>query len=139
MTFVTLIGKKLAKKGNEFVYLGIARNCRGCKLKMVCSNLKEGRRYRITNVRDKQHDCSLYMGGVIAVEIEKLPIETTIRKDSAEGTKVTYKEVDCDDISCKNYRLCHPGVKEKKYNIVEVIDDVECSREYDLKKVMLDD
>jgi len=73
MTFVTLIGKKLAKKGNEFVYFGIAKDCRGCKLKMVCSNLKEGRRYRITNVRDKHHDCSLYEGGVVAVEIEKLP------------------------------------------------------------------
>jgi len=139
MTFVTLIGKKLAKKGNEFVYLGISKDCRGCKLKMVCSNLKEGRRYRITKVRDKHHDCSLYEGGVVAVEIEKLPIITTVSRESAEGTAVTYKEVVCDDIGCENYLLCHPGVKEKKYKIIEVIGDVECPLGYDLKKVALDD
>ncbi|RKX81298.1 MAG: hypothetical protein DRP58_11980 [Spirochaetes bacterium] len=139
MTFVTLIGKKLAKKGNEFVYFGIAKDCRGCKLKMVCSNLKEGRRYCITNVRDKHHDCSLYEGGVVAVEIEKLPIITTISRESAEGTAVTYKEVICDNISCENYSLCHPGVRGKKYKIVEVMGDVDCPLDYDLKKVALDD
>jgi len=140
MTFVTLIGEKLAKEGNEFVYFGITKQCRGCKLKMVCSNLKEGRKYRITKVRENaHHNCGLYEGGVVAVEIEKLPIITTISKESAEGTKVTYKEVDCDNISCENYRLCHPGVKETKYNIIEVIEDVKCPLGYELKKVALDD
>ncbi|MEA2053657.1 MAG: UPF0179 family protein [Candidatus Thermoplasmatota archaeon] len=139
MTFVTLIGKKLAKNGNEFVYLGITKKCRGCKLKMVCSNLKTGRRYRITKVRDKHHDCSLYEGGVNAVEIEKLPIITAIKKDSAEGTTITFHEVECDNIGCENYRLCHPGVSNKKYKIVEVMEDVDCPLKYKLKKVALDD
>jgi len=139
MTFVTLIGEKLAKKGNEFVYFGITQQCRGCKLKMVCSNLKEGRKYRIIKVRDAHHECGLYEGGVVAVEIEKLPTITTIGKESAEGTKVTYKEVECNNVGCENYKLCHPGVKEKKYNIIGVIEDVECPLGYELKKVALDD
>ena len=129
----------MARKGTEFVYVGVAQQCRGCRLKMVCSNLKVGRCYRITNVRDKEHVCDLYEGGVVAVEIEKQPIETTIKKDSAEGTSVTYTEVNCDMVGCQHYALCHPGVDAKKYNIIEVLEDVKCPKEYALKRVRLDD
>jgi len=31
------------------------------------------------------------------------------------------------------------GVKEKKYKIVEVIGDIDCPLDYELKKVALDD
>ena len=51
MVLVTLIGKKLAKVGNEFVYLGITQKCRNCRLKTVCSNLQEGRTYKIERGR----------------------------------------------------------------------------------------
>ncbi|HDS59253.1 MAG TPA: UPF0179 family protein [Thermoplasmatales archaeon] len=139
MTFVTLIGKKMAREGTEFIYMGVAQQCRNCKLKMVCSNLRTGRRYRVTTVREKEHACELYEGGVVAVEIEKLPIETTIRKDSASGTSVTYAEVDCDRVGCENYGLCHPGVEEKKYRILDVVGEVDCPLGYALKRVRLDD
>jgi uncharacterized protein (UPF0179 family) len=139
MTFVTLIGKRMARTGTEFVYVGVAQQCRGCRLKMVCSNLKAGRRYRITSVRDKEHKCDLYEGGVVAVEIEKQPVETTIKKDSAEGSSVTYKEVNCDLVGCQHYALCHPGVEEKKYNITQVLEEIECPKGYALRRVRLDD
>ena len=139
MTFVTLIGKKMAHEGTEFIYIGVAQQCRSCRLKMVCSNLKKGRCYRIVNVREKEHTCDLYEGGVMAVEIEKQPIETSIKKDSAEGTSVTYKQVDCNLISCQHYALCHPCVEEKKYNITEVLEILECPKGYALKRVHLDD
>ena len=53
---VTLIGKKLAKEGNEIMYLGITQKCKNCKLKTVCSNLQEGRVYKIVKVREKFHE-----------------------------------------------------------------------------------
>ena len=129
----------MAREGTEFIYVGVAPQCRGCRLKMVCSNLKAGRRYQISSVRDKEHICDLYEGGVVAVEIEKQPIETTINKDSAEGTSVTYTGVDCDLVGCRHYALCHPGVEEKKYNIIEALETVECPKGYALKRVRLDD
>lgn len=139
MTFVTLIGKKLAHAGAEFVYVGVPSECRGCRLKTVCSNLKEGRRYRITKVRDKHHDCALHEGGVVPVEIEQLPIETTIPSDMTKGTEITYTEVQCDNIGCRLYDVCHPCVTEKKYRILKVVDHVSCPQGYDLKRVLLDD
>jgi len=139
MAFVTLIGKNLAKEGNEFVYVGITKKCRNCKLKTVCSNLKVGRSYRIIKVREKEHACSLHEEGVVAIEIEKLPFAAAVKKEQTEGTAISFHEEKCDKISCKNYSLCHPGVNEKEYQIIEVLEDVKCPLGYKLKKVMLDD
>ncbi len=139
MAFVTLIGKNLAKEGNEFVYVGITKKCRNCKLKTVCSNLKVGRSYRIIKVREKEHACSLHEGGVVAVEIEKLPFMAAVKKEQAEGTIISFHEEGCDKISCKNYSLCNPGVNEKEYQIIEVMEDIKCPLGYKLKKVVLDD
>ena len=50
MPLVTLIGEKLAIEDAEFTYLGPQNDCRNCKLKTVCFNLKPGRRYKITTV-----------------------------------------------------------------------------------------
>ncbi len=139
MTFVTLIGKKLAHEGADFIYVGVTSECRGCRLKTVCSNLKEGRRYRITRVRDKHHECELHADGVVPVEIEQLPIDTTVPSDATKGTEVSYTEAQCDNVGCELYEICHPGVTEKKYRILEVVGDVDCPEGYDLKRVQLDD
>jgi len=139
MAFVTLIGKSLAKEGNEFVYVGITKKCRNCKLKTVCSNLKARRAYRIIKVREKEHTCSLHEGGVVAVEIEKLPFIAVVKKEQAEGTVISFQEEKCNEISCKNYSLCHPGVNEKEYQIIDVLESVKCPLGYKLKKVVLDD
>jgi len=139
MTFITLIGEKLAKKGTEFVYMGMGKDCRGCKLKMVCSNLKKGRYYRITNVRDRHHDCVLHEGGVRAVEIEEIPMVVNIPKDSATGSVVSFEPIACKNRGCSHYYLCHPLIKNKKYKIVKVLEKVECPEGFHLKKVILDD
>jgi len=139
MTFITLIGEKQAKKGKEFVYLGISKDCRSCKLKMVCSNLKKGRSYRITKVRDNHHECAIHDEGVRAVEIEELPIIATIPKDSAEGTIVSFEPIVCKNRGCSNYEYCHPDIKPKKYRITEVIEIVNCPEGFNLKKVKLED
>lgn len=137
MTFITLIGEKQAEKGKEFVYLGMSKDCRSCKLKMVCSNLKKGRYYKITKVRDKHHDCSIHEGGVRAVEIKELPIIAAIPKDSAEGTLVSFEPMVCKDRGCSSYVVCHPDIKPGKYKIKEVIETIECPEGFKLKKVML--
>lgn len=139
MAFVTLIGKTLAKEGTEFTYVGITRKCRNCKLKTVCSNLKTGRSYRIFKVREKEHECDLHQGGVMAVEIEKLPIQVAVKKKQAEGTVTSFTEENCEEHTCKNFYLCHPGINEKEYTIVEVLEDIKCPLGYKLKKVVLDD
>ncbi len=40
MTLVTLIGEKIAEEDMEFTYIGPNNDCRNCKLKTVCFNLK---------------------------------------------------------------------------------------------------
>lgn len=136
---ITLVGKKLAKVGNEFIYLGITQKCRNCKLKTVCSNLQEGRIYKIVKLRDKEHACSLHEEGVVAVEVQKLPHEVNVKKEEAEATAVAFHKIKCNNISCNEYMFCHPPIKEKEYKIVEVKEDVECPRGYNLKRILIDD
>ena len=56
MVLVTLVGERLANEDEEFVYLGPNNECKNCKLKTVCFNLKPGRQYKIIKVREKQHN-----------------------------------------------------------------------------------
>ena len=44
-TFITLIGKKLAKEGEEFFFEGEAPECEQSRLKNTCMGLERGRRY----------------------------------------------------------------------------------------------
>ena len=139
MVLITLIGKKLAKVGNEFIYLGITPKCKNCRLKTVCSNLQEGRAYRIVKIREKSHNCKLHDEGVIVVEVEKLPMEVNIKEKEAEATAVEYRRIRCNNISCKEFEACVPKIKEKEYRILEVIGDVDCPKGHKLKKVLIDD
>lgn len=136
---ITLIGKKLAKEGELFVYLGSGPTCKKCRLKTVCSNLQEGRTYRIVKIRDKEHTCDLHEEGVAVVEVEQMPAEVNVRKEEAEGTAVSYQPIKCDNTTCNEYGACVPRIKEKEYKIVEVMEDVECPRGFSLKKVAIDD
>ncbi|MCD6447453.1 MAG: UPF0179 family protein [Thermoplasmata archaeon] len=139
MVLITLIGKKLAQEGNEFVYLGITQQCKNCRLKTVCSNLQEGRTYRITKIRDKTHQCKIHDGGVIVVEVEKLPAEVNVKEKEAEATAIEYHRIKCNNVACKEYEACVPKIKEKEYKIIEVKGNVECPRGFKLKKILVDD
>jgi len=95
MTLVTLIGEKIAKEEDEFTYLGPANDCKNCKLKTVCFNLKPGRRYKIIKVRDKKHTCNTHEGNASVVEVSELPIIAAIDKKLSEGsiTQIEKKRV----------------------------------------------
>lgn len=139
MTLVTLIGERLAKKNEEFMYLGPNNDCKNCKLKNVCFNLVQGRIYKITKVRDKKHNCNLHEGTAVVVEVEKQPIITAIDKKHTEGSKAKLENIDCDNIGCKYYDLCKMEVREdKNYIIKKIYGDIDCPLDLKLQKAEIE-
>ncbi len=135
MPLVTLIGEKLAKKEAEFIYLGPNNECRNCKLKTVCFNLKIGRKYKITNIRDKRHNCNIHEGTVAVVEVQETPILTTIEKKLSEGSKTKIDNKECKSIGCENYELCSILLnKDKIFVVKKVFENIECPIGYNLQK-----
>ena len=138
MPLVTLIGEKLAKKDNEFIYIGPNSECRNCKLKTVCFNIKSGRKYKITNVRDKRHNCNIHEGIAAVVEVQDLPITIAVDSKLSEGSTIKIDSKGCKSIGCNNYELCNVSLnKEKKYKIIKIIEKIDCPLDYDLNKVEL--
>ena len=136
MANVTLIGEKQAKKGNMFVYIGPLSECRECKVKTVCFNLEEGRKYKVKEIRAMHHNCKIHEGGVRAVE-------HAISSDSAiEKARVTIDNPpNCPNRGCDNYKLCFPtGLKAaSQYEIKVVKGNVNCTEGKKLKEVVLID
>ena len=139
MALVTLIGEKIAEKDLEFIYLGPLNECKDCKLKNICFNLKPYHRYKITNIRNKRHSCSVHKGDVIVIEVEHQPIRTTIDKKYSKGSSTQMQLNTCDDILCDHYDLCHePAMQNnKKYKIVNVVSSIDCPRGLNLQEVEL--
>ena len=135
MPLVTLIGEKLAKKETEFTYLGPNNECRNCKLKTVCFNLKPGRKYKIKNVRDKRHNCNVHEGTAAVVEVQEMPILVAIDKELSEGSKTKIKETNCRSIGCVNYELCCFILqKDKEYKITKIYEVIDCPNGLELQK-----
>lgn len=140
MPLVTLIGEKLAQEKMEFIYLGPQNDCRNCKLKTVCFNLKPGRHYKITNVREKRHECNLHDGTAAVVEVQELPIKTCIDKNISEGENIQIKKKNCNNIGCENYEFCSIELqKDKKYQITKIIGDIDCPAGYEIQLAELTD
>ena len=138
MPLVTLIGEKLAKIDEDFIYLGPQNDCRNCKLKTVCFNLKQGRHYKITNIRDKRHNCNVHEGAAAVVEVQELPIYTSIDKKLSEGDTTKIDKEKCKSIGCPSYDLCDIVLhKDKKYKIVKIYEDVDCPMGLSLKRAEL--
>lgn len=138
MTLVTLIGEKIAEKDAEFTYIGPNNDCRNCKLKTVCFNLKTGRNYKITNIRDKKHSCNVHEGPAVVVEVEELPITTCIDKKYSEGAKTTFSHKPCESIGCEYYDLCKISlIKDKNYEIVKIFEEIKCPLGKKLQKAEL--
>lgn len=138
MPMVTLIGEKLAKKEAEFVYIGPNNECKNCKLKTVCFNLKVGRKYKITQIRDKKHNCNVHEGTAAVVEVQELPILTSIDIKYSEGSCSKIEKENCGSIGCKHYELCNVSVaKGKKYKILKVFEEIECPMGFQIHKVEL--
>ena len=69
---ITLVGKRQARVGNEFVYMGRTDKCIDCPLRKVCCDkLEPDRVYKVISVREREHDCPIHEGGVQLVEVEE--------------------------------------------------------------------
>ncbi|WP_321430805.1 UPF0179 family protein [uncultured Methanolobus sp.] len=142
-TTITLIGSKLAKEGEDFVFMGESRECKKCKLRKTCLNLDPGRKYRVAKIRNNTvHDCFIHDDGVLTVEVETAPILAAIESRKAVvGSKISYELPKCKEFDDSVYDILYPeGLKEgDKCTVVKVHGPMEdgmvsgCS----LKKVEL--
>jgi len=141
MVLVTLVGEQLAVEGQEFFYVGSNSECRNCQLKTVCFNLKPGRNYRITKLRDKFHDCNIHEGKVIVVEVEELPLTVAVTKEPSEGATTTIEKKDCKNIGCDSFDICTNTALQngKTYTIKKVYEKLTCPKKYELYKVDVSD
>ncbi len=141
MVLVTLVGEQLAVEGQEFVYLGSNSECRNCQLKTVCFNLKPGRNYRITKLRDKFHDCNIHEGKVIVVEVEELPLTVAVTKEPSEGAATTIEKKECKNIGCDSFEICTTTALQngKTYTVKKVYEKLTCPKNYELYKVDVSD
>ena len=129
MANVTLVGEKWAEVGNEFTYLGPSSECKDCKVKTVCSNLREGRRYRINGIRETKHPCKVHEAGVVAVDFEELPVMAAMETNKVmEGVVVTYVTNGCRNTACGHKRLCSQEfIKcDQKVKILALCGELDC-------------
>lgn len=140
---ITLIGKDLAKEGQEFVFLGPAEECEKCRFKSSCvGNLELNRKYVVVNVKENEQKCSIHAeGAVLPVEVELAQIDLlTASKNIFEGSTFTFNAPNCDE-KCDFHDLCFPeGLIENDKCIV--LNNVgkhkeECKKGYKLNKLTL--
>ncbi|MBN1280204.1 MAG: UPF0179 family protein [Candidatus Thermoplasmatota archaeon] len=141
MVLVTLVGEQLAVEGGEFMYLGSNSECRNCQLKNICFNLKPGRSYRVTKVRDKHHDCTVHEGSVVVVEVDELPLTVALPTTPQEGTSTTIEKKDCKNIGCESFDICANMVLQngKTYTVKKVYEKMSCLKQYELYKIDVTD
>lgn len=140
-TIITLIGTKLAKVGNEFIFKGAAKECEVCKLNKTCLGLNIGSRYRITNIRTGEKlECFVHDSGVCAVEVVEVPIKVAVESRKAiKGSRLVYESLSCKLSDCENFILCHPSglTQGNKFMIMDVEGEINepCNKGYSLKVV----
>jgi uncharacterized protein (UPF0179 family) len=126
MPTVTLIGERLAEVGTEFVYGGESAACEGCPYREQCLNLAEGRRYRVTDVRDSGTlNCGVHDTGVTAVEVEPAPVLANVNSTVAYAGSKTELGGPCPYTECPSHEFCEPAGAdlEGEYQITEVVGE----------------
>ncbi|MFB6143203.1 MAG: UPF0179 family protein [Halorientalis sp.] len=127
MSTVTLIGTRLADPGTEFVYRGEAPACEDCPYRDQCLTLEEGRRYRVTAVRENASTlpCGVHDDGVTAVEVEPAPVVAAVDSQSAYTGSSASLEGPCPHTGCPSHEFCEPAGADfdGEYRIDEVLGD----------------
>ncbi|MCC6013730.1 MAG: UPF0179 family protein [Candidatus Verstraetearchaeota archaeon] len=123
---ITLLGN--AKKGMEFIAINPPEICKSCKLFSIClERLVPGRKYKVIEVRDKQHYCQLSNEKINVVKVVELPIEIALRKQIAiEGAIIKYSWIECNEFKCKLRGLCKPlGLNiGDRIKIIKILEDL---------------
>ncbi|CAI49794.1 UPF0179 family protein [Natronomonas pharaonis DSM 2160] len=126
MSTVTLLGERLAEVGTEFVYGGETDACEGCPYREQCLNLTEGRRYRVTGVRDSGTlECAVHDTGVTAVEVEPAPVLANVDANAAYAGSKASLVGPCPYTECPSHEFCEPDGADfdEEYQITEVVGD----------------
>ena len=136
---ITMVGKSIARVGETFTYLGSSEACGSCDYDRICNTLQRGRTYRITSVRDVEHECALEEEEkAVVVEFEPLPVLAAVpAKRVLEGAVITLEKEGCDLAWCPNYRLCRKlnPARGERIRIVDVKGTVDCPKGHSLKSV----
>ncbi len=140
---ITLIGKSLAVKGQEFVFLGPADECENCRFKSSCvGNLEKNRKYIVVDIKENEQKCPIHAEeSVIPVEVDRAKIDVlTTSKNIFEGSTFTYNAPDCDE-TCDFHDLCFPEglIENDKCIVLENggKHKQECKKGYKLNKLTL--
>ncbi len=124
MSTVTLIGDRLAEVDREFVYRGEAPGCEGCPYRSQCLNLTEGKRYRITDIRENAQllDCAVHDKGVRAVEVEPANVRANVPSRGAYAGSKASLAGPCPHTECPSHEFCMPAgaAFETEYRIASV-------------------
>ncbi|MHA1831325.1 MAG: UPF0179 family protein [Candidatus Helarchaeota archaeon] len=138
---LTLIGKKQAKIGYKFRFIGQCSNYNNCKefLRNICiNNLEKNQVYEIIEVRKVYHDCIVHLDGVCTVKVKNTPIIIAINSKFAhEGAILKYIPIKCNNEGCKFHEFCVPiefekdieyrcrilKIKDRKKNICSIFPD----------------
>lgn len=126
MSTVTLLGERLAEVGTEFVYGGETDACEGCPYREQCLNLTDGRRYRVTGVRDSGTlECAVHDTGVTAVEVEPAPVLANVDANAAYAGSKASLVGPCPYTECPSHEFCEPDGADfdEEYQITEVVGD----------------
>lgn len=139
---ITLISLGNVRKGYKFLFEGtITDECKTCSLSKICiGNLEKGRVYEVINVRGKKYRCKAFNIDLVVAEVKEAEIEATIHTSLAmEGAIITFKPINCSNISCNYYELCNPiGLRNgDKCKIVKIFKKLECPRKLPLTKVLI--
>lgn len=140
MAKISLIGLDLAKPDMEFTFVTPLVGCSECRIKNVCFNLEPGRKYRVINVRDKTHPCTVFNQDKVAtVEVEEVDEQVNLQygRKVQEGSKVTLKSMDCDHFTCPHIETCNLMHKREgmKATISKVEKKLDCPKGYDMRSV----
>lgn len=115
VTIITLIGKRQAEAGKEFVYMGRTPQCIECPLRKVCCDKLEPERvYTVISVREREHECPIHEGGVQLVEVQEAGQRITLPTHQLfEGAVFTVHVYPCDQWDCKHHAACNPvGIRD---------------------------
>lgn len=141
MVMLTVVGRRLAKEGAEFTFMGPLSDCKDCKVRNICFHLEKGVKYRVVGTRDKTHDCPMHEEGVVVVQVEPVPRRAVIRgKLAVEGTNFEHSPPNCRVRRCEHRQLCflagvEPGQKKR---VAKVLGKVGCALGQDRAEVMLE-
>ncbi len=141
MNKITLIGVDLAKKDGIFTFIGpLTGKCDECRIKNVCFNLEEGKKYRILDVREQINPCFVYNGNKVStIEVEEIDDTYNIQnsKRLMEGSSIELKSMKCDFLTCPFIEKCNllNIKKPKKIVVKKIVKKIKCPKGYDMREV----